>query len=474
MTKNIYPPVVSVLGHVDHGKTTLLDAIRKTDVAVREHGGITQRIGASRVETMYEGHKRAITFVDTPGHEAFAKMRSRGAQVADIGLLIISAMDGIMPQTRESIKLLQEAKIPFIVVLTKIDLPEANPQKIKQQLVKEAVMAEGLGGDVPVIEVSAKTGKNIKELLDLIFLVSAMQGVSKVSSEDPLCAIVIESKLDQKAGPKATIVVKKGTIQIKDQLQCEGITVSVRTIINDKGQHIQSAAVGEAVEILGFEKVPPVGEIIETVNSTKEVVNSTKETVETVHHVDQTKLSVILYADTQGSLEAITLALPKEVSVIAAKTGDVMSADVLLAKSTGAIVIGFNIKITPDILQLARTEKILVKNYSIIYQLLQELQDAAEGKMLAAQEEILGETQVLASFPFEKTKVLGVKVLDGRIARGDKVRLIRGEETVGESTVTSVRRGKEQISKIEKGSEGGIILTPFLDFTIGDMILCVR
>ncbi len=485
-SSNVFPPIVSVLGHVDHGKTSLLDTIRKTDIAGREHGGITQRIGASRVETLYEGQKRAITFIDTPGHEAFTKMRSRGAQVADIGLLIISASDGIMPQTKESIHLLKEAKIPFIVVLTKVDLQEANPQKIKQQLVKEDIMVEGLGGDVPVIEVSAKTGKNIKELLDLIFLVSELHGGLISSSSNPFKAIVIESKLDQKAGPRATLVIKSGTLNVRDVLSYDGIAVKVRTIINDKGGQVQSATVGDAVEVLGFEKVPPVGSIVgensEFSPSTQlrvkiqnsELTGKSVQSEEISLHADQAKLSIILCTDTQGSLEAIRYSLPSGVNVVMAKTGDIMSTDILMAKSIGAIVIGFNIKIRPDIVQLARTEKILVKNYTIIYQLLQELTDAAEGKMLAQQEEILGSAQILASFPFEKTKVLGIKVLEGRIARGDKVRLTRGEETIGEGTVTSVRQGKNAISKIEKDDEGGIILTPFLDFTIGDMVLSVH
>ena len=474
-----YPPVVAVLGHVDHGKTTLLDTIRKTTIAAREHGGITQKIGASQVEILHEGKKRKITFIDTPGHEAFSKMRSRGAQAADIGLLIISSVDGVMPQTKESIALLQASQLPFIVVLTKADAPEKNPEKAKQQLMSDGILLEGLGGEVPVIEVSAKTGKNIQELLELILLVLEM---AETPFEDkamlPLKGIVIESKMDQRSGPRATVVIKEGIMHLRDELTCDGIPVRVRTLLSDKGEQLQKATVGDAVEVLGFEKVPAVGGVVASKSAIKATVQPKEpETTvllkETVYHVDEEKLTVILSADTQGSLEAILQAIPPEITIISSKTGDITSADILLAKSIGAIVLGFNVKIPADVAHLARTEKVLLKNYTIIYELLSEITDAAEGKMLSMQEEILGEAKVLASFPFEKTKVLGIKVVEGRVARGDKIRIMRKEETVGESTITSVRQGKNQTSKIEKGAEGGIIISPFLDFTIGDMVLCL-
>ena len=488
-SKVTYPPVVAVLGHVDHGKTTLLDAIRKTDVALKEKGGITQRIGASFVG--------GITFIDTPGHEAFAQMRGRGAQAADIGILVVSSSDGVMPQTKESISLLLKTKVPFIVALTKSDLPDKNPEKVKQQLLKEGVMLEGLGGDVPIIEVSAKTNKNIKELLELILLVFEMNP-SKVSASDKLEGIVIESRLDTKSGPRATVVVKSGTLNLRDEIICGDTSCRVRTLLNDKGERLDKATIGEAVEVLGFEKVPKVGEIIMRKGEGKISAIVSEEILSSPQSVTQpwrsgtaasavpedffkkeekkAELSLVLCADNQGSLEAIVLSLPKEVHIMLQKTGEVSPADVLLAKSTGSILLGFNAKISPPVANLARQEKVLMKNYTIIYELLDEVADVLEGKQLALVEEIFGRAKILASFPFEKTKVLGVKVLEGRVAKGDKVRLMRpsadGDEIIGESAIISVRQGKNSISKVEKGLEAGVIISPFLDFTIGDMLIC--
>ncbi len=476
-----FPPVVAVVGHVDHGKTTLLDTIRKSTIAQREHGGITQKIGASSIEVLHEKVKRSITFIDTPGHEAFFAMRSRGAKAADIGLLVVSATDGVMPQTKESIAILLQAKIPFIVVLTKADLPDKNPEKVKQQLLKEGVMLEGLGGDIPVIEVSAKTNKNIVELLELILLVFDMHQnqFGQRSKDVAFEGIVIESKLDQKVGPRATIIVKNGSIHARDFIITDGKEGKVRTLINDQNKHIDVATVGDAVEILGFASVPAVGSVVKKSSEFRTQSSNLAEsppaiTTPNIMHHDKNALSIILIADTLGSLEAIQASLPKEIVVVLSKTGDIASSDVFLAKSTKSIIVGFNIVIKPDIMLLARTEKVPAKNYTIIYELLGELQDVLDGKALALVEEIFGKAKVLASFPFEKTKVLGIVVLEGRVARGDRVRLMRGEEVIGESSISSVRQGKNQVSKIEKGVEGGIILSPILDFTIGDMILCHR
>lgn len=471
-----FPPVVAVLGHVDHGKTSLLDAIRKTNIVSREHGGITQRIGASSVEVVHEGKNRKITFIDTPGHEAFSKMRGRGAQAADIGILVVSAVDGVMPQTKESIALLKDSNIPFIVALTKVDDPNKLLDKAKDQLLKEEVMLEGYGGDVPFIEVSAKTGSNVKELLDLILLVFDLKTAEISSStQGNLQAIVIESRLDQKKGPLASVVIKNGTLNVKDELFSEdGKLGRVRNLISADGGNVKEATIGEAVEILGFEKVPSVGSTITTL-SVEQIKKEEQPQAELPTSPFERQLNdsipIVLAADTLGSLEAVRYSLPEKAKLVKEKTGDIEVSDILYAKSTGAIVLGFNVKIKPEIQNLARTEKVLVKGYSIIYELIDEINDFVQGKLEALQEEILGIAKILASFPYEKTKVLGIKVSEGRIARNDKVRLLRNDEVVGESQVSSLRQGKEQVSKIEEGQEGGIILSPFLDFQIGDMIL---
>jgi len=481
-TSNSYPPVVAVLGHVDHGKTTLLDAIRKTNVAEREHGGITQKIGASEIEIDHEGKKRKITFIDTPGHEAFFQMRGRGAQAADVGLLVVSLVDGVMPQTKESITLLKNSKIPYIVVLTKSDDPKSLPDKVKDQLLKEEVMLEGYGGDVPFIEVSAKNGTNVKELLDLILLVFDIKKEANFypfKVDAPLMGIVIESKLDQKSGPKATIIIKNGKIKLRDEIYADNEKAKVKGIVSSLSKAMQEASVGDGVEILGFEKVPQVGSIVTNAKKEVEILEYKKEpestepeeSVSPFGEEDQNMISVVLCADTQGSLEAITNSLPEKVRFIVKKTGEIEVSDVLFAKSTGAIVLGFNVKVKPEVANLARTEKVLIKTYTLIYEMIDEISDFIQGKIEALQEEILGIAKIIASFPFEKTKVCGIKVAEGRIAKGDKIRLVRNDEGIGESHVGSVRKGKDQTSKIEQGEEGGIILSPFLDFTIGDVLI---
>lgn len=475
-----FPPVVAVLGHVDHGKTTLLDVIRKSSVAEREHGGITQKIGASSVEIEHDGKKRWITFIDTPGHEAFAKMRGRGAQAADIGLLIVSSVDGVMPQTKESISLLKASNSPFITVLTKSDSEQKNPEKAKQQLIKEEVLLEGYGGDVPVIEVSAKTGTNIKELLDLILLVSDLHPKqAEISSDSPLKAIVIESKQDPKAGAKASIVIKNGRIAVRDDITTNKVTGKVRSISSDTGIKLNEATVGEAVELLGFDKAPSVGDIVYKVSTDAKALADRSERapdeaseVSDRRAIDEGAISLILVADTLGSLEAISTSLPPKVNIISKKTGEITTADVLLAKSVGALVLGFNIKIKPDVAKLALTEKVLVKNYTIIYEMLDEIAEVVEGKRLSLLEEVYGVAKIQASFPFDNQTVMGIKVLEGRVAKGDKVRIERNDEIIGEGYINSVRTGKEQTSKVEQGIEAGIIIGPPLDFTIGDMVIC--
>jgi translation initiation factor IF-2 len=465
-----FPPVVTVLGHVDHGKTTLLDAIRKSNIAEREHGGITQKIGASSIEVNHEGKTRKITFIDTPGHEAFSLMRGRGVMAADIGLLIVSVTDGVMPQTKESIAHLKASKIPFIVVLTKSDLPDRNIEKAKQQLLKEQISLEGYGGDVPVIEVSAKTNSNIKELLDLILLVFDLNKTQfNFSSQNPLSGIIIESKLDPKSGPRATVIVKNGTIHVRDEIYCEGIKCKVRSLLNDLGQQLKEATVGEAVEILGFQSVPKVGGVVHSTSS--ETLETKEEKRLKVEELEEGLPSFIIVADTLGSLEAIIEALPKEIQIALQKTGDIETSDVLFAKSTNSIILGFNVKVKPDVLKLSETEKVLVRTYNLIYEMLDEIEDLLEGKRISMQEQVYGRAKILAEFPFEKTKVLGLAVLEGRVAKGDRVRLVHGEDVIGESNVTSVRQGKDQISKVEQGKECGVIISPLLDFTIGDMLI---
>jgi translation initiation factor IF-2 len=477
---NVFPPVVAVLGHVDHGKTTLLDAIRKSSIADREKGGITQKIGASAVEIVHEGAKRWITFIDTPGHEAFNKMRGRGAQAADVCFLIVSAADGIKPQTRESIEVLREAKTTFIVVLTKSDLPTANAEKVKQEVMKEGIQLEGYGGDTPVIEVSAKTGHNVKELLDLVLLMFDMHKSpnyeQEVTSASPLEAVVIESRLDNRAGAKATAIIKNGSIAVREEVQIDGKVFKVRTLLNTLGKPVQSATVGDAVEILGFTEVPAVGSIITDkehaeASTPKEAQQPLQKELIYRRQEEHKGISVVLVADSQGSLEAIVNAFPEGIKIVQQKTGEVTEADVLLSKSTGSILLSFNTKVKPDIMSFAFAEKVLLRNYEIIYEMLDEVSDALEGKLQSQMEQIFGTARIQAKFPYEKTFAFGIAVMDGRIAKGDRLRIMRGDDVVGETTINSLRVGKNPTSKVEKGHEPGLVLTGGLDIQVGDVIL---
>lgn len=490
------PPVVAVLGHVDHGKTTLLDAIRKTNIAAREHGGITQAIGAFMVdcsELLVHGkakHKTTlnepitnnyITFIDTPGHVAFARMRGRGVSAADIAILVVSADDGVMPQTKESIAHIKEANVPIIVVITKSDLAAANAERVKQQLVKEGIALEGYGGDVPVVLVSSKTGKGISDLLEVIILVSQMARVSgdpKGLSE----GVIIEAKRDRRKGVLVTIITKTGTLSVGDEVIAESVGGKVRALFTDAGQSVKEVPPGSPVEVLGFTDIPQIGAKVIHKNEAR-LPGRQKEAVkyagaaETLRKdSENVRLGVILKADTQGSLEAIVQNISQEdVKLILSATGDPTEADVLLAKASHAIVVGFNTSPSPSVVKLAETEGVIIKTYKLIYELLSELAEAiALFKGGKPQEFILGKAKILAIFPYERKKVAGCKVIEGRIAKGDKVRVEREEQVLGEARIASLRVGKEDVGKVDKPAECGILLSTSLDFDTSDMILSVR
>jgi len=425
------PPIVVVLGHVDHGKTTLLDAIRSSDVVSGEYGGITQSIGAYQVNN--------ITFIDTPGHEAFSAMRSAGTKVADIAVLVVAANDSVMPQTAESIKIIQETNTPYIVAINKIDLPEANFDKTVQDLLRHNVLLENYGGDVPFVKISAKNKTGIKELLELITLLAEVNEI-KGDPEAPLEFTVIESKMAKNRGPVSAIIVRNGTIKVGEN--------NVRALIDWQGKNILSAGPGTPVEVLGWAK-PPI-DLIQNRATTGEDLN------------------LILKADTNGSLTAILAKIPSNVKLIQNSTGEISDADVLLAKSTKAIILGFNVKNSAA--KLAENEKVLVRTYKIIYELLDELQDAANGMLMPVEtEEILGKGEILAEFPFEKLKIAGAKVTDGRFARGDLIRI-----NDQQSKIKSLRVGKEEVNKVEKGKDCGVLLDPQIDFKPGDDIIAYR
>lgn len=467
------PPIVAVLGHVDHGKTTLLDFIRKSNVASREHGGITQHIGAYQIETK----GRLITFIDTPGHEAFAKMRSRGASAADIAILVVDASDSVKTQTKESIEQIKTAGVPMIVAVNKIDLPAANINSVKQDLAKAGVQVEGFGGDVPIVPVSAKQGTGVPQLLDMILLVSDMKGLEG-QAEGQLFTIVIETRVDKGRGLVATLIVKNGTLRVGMPLY-EGAKqiAKVRAMFDEYGKGVAEALPSKPVELLGFTTLPSVGTMLShapgaaTIPIMKKSVSDMPDFLKPMEE-EEKKIKIILKADTAGSLEAIVASFPEQVTLVSTGIGDISEADVLLAKSSGSILIGFNVLAKPPVAKLAQTEKVIFRTYKIIYELLDELKDVVSGlKEVIAPERELGAGQIIAEFPFEKTRIAGTKIASGRLAKSDSVKIMRGETEIGRAKIKSIRHGKDDITRAEVGNECGVLLDQKLDFALGDAII---
>lgn len=481
------PPIVAVLGHVDHGKTTLLDTIRKTDIAGREHGGITQRIGAYQIELRTKNKKlRTITFIDTPGHEAFAKMRTRGASTADIATLVVAADDSVKPQTKESIDQIHAAGIPMIVAINKIDLPTANVDRVKGDLAKAGVQVEGFGGDVPVVEISAKQRTGIAQLQDLILLVADMKGLPS-EPDAPLEAVVIETRIDKGKGMVATVVVKKGTLIQGTMLYENTVSVGkVRAMFDEYDNGIKEAGPGKPVEVLGFSVLPRIGSLLkdnamypkETTLNHPTIPPSNPsglpDFLKPVAEQEKESLHILLKADTAGSLEAIGASFGERVKIVGAGIGEISEADILQAKSSHAIVIGFNVKISAAAAKLAQTEKVIIRSYNLIYKLLEEIDEVIVGlKDVLQTERELGKGMVIAQFPFDNLRIAGTKVVSGRLARGDTVKIMRGEEDIAKAKVKSLRRGKEDITKVEEGEDCGILFDRKVDFAINDAIIAV-
>ena len=491
------PPVVVVMGHVDHGKTSLLDRIRKTDVARREKGGITQHIGASQVE-LSNGKK--ITFLDTPGHEAFTTLRARGAKVADIAVLVVAADDGVMPQTIEAINHAKDAGIPIIVAVNKIDLPQANPDKVLRELSEHGLIPEEWGGDTPVVKVSAKTGEGIDELLEMITLVAELEEL-KANPKGKTKAVIIETKLDPKRGPVATAIVQNGTLKIGDIFVAGATHGRVRAMIDDKGRRLREAPPGTPVEILGFEELPEPGDILIVVPDEKtaktlaeqrkrqkeqEKLKGTALKLEDIYEKIQSgelkELKIILKADTIGSIEALKKALEDlstkkvKVSIIHSGVGAISESDIMLAKASGAIVIGFNTRPNPAARKLLEEEKVDVRTYGVIYDAVEDVKKALEGLLEPEKvEEILGQAEVRATFKIKKVgTVAGCYVLDGKLVRGAKARLIREGVVVYDGEIESLKRFKEDVKEVAKGFECGVKLKDFNDIKVGDIIECYQ
>ncbi|MCL4360673.1 translation initiation factor IF-2 [Patescibacteria group bacterium] len=498
------PPIVAVLGHVDHGKTTLLDAIRKTDIAGREHGGITQKIGAYQVKIpnptsqipspkkaqspklQVSKQERAITFIDTPGHEAFAKMRSRGASAADIAILVVAADDSVKPQTKESIDEIQKAGIPMIVALSKIDVPAANADKVKSDLARAGVQVAGFGGDVPIVPVSAKNGTGIDTLLSAIGDVAATCRLPD-DREAGCEAVVIETKVDKGKGPTVSVIVKHGRLTRADTLY-EGATEvgKVRAMFDEYGTALSDVPPGKPAEVLGFRTLPAVGSLIRTKAETPKAGErhhpaaaspappAMPDFLKPVDEQERQKLNIILKADTAGSIEAIELSLDERVRVVRSGIGEITEADILEGKANKAVVVGFSVPVRPAAGKLAETERVVYRSYRLIYELLEELAEVVAGlKEVTRKERELGKGQIIAEFPFDKDRIAGTKVLSGRLARGDTVKIMRQDAEVGRAKIKSLKQGKNDVTKVEIPAECGILFDRKVDFMLQDAIIAV-
>ncbi|MBI4037446.1 translation initiation factor IF-2 [Candidatus Curtissbacteria bacterium] len=467
--KNIRPPIVTIMGHVDHGKTTLLDAIRKTNVVAGEHGGITQHIGAYQVN--FEGKK--ITFIDTPGHAAFEEMRSRGAEAADVVILVVAATEGVKPQTTEAIRHIHKAKRPIIVAATKTDLENSNIEKVKKELQVQNVLLEEYGGDVPLVKVAALKGVGIKELLEMIELVWQLAPEPFLPNE-PMEALVVESFMDKNRGSVSTVIVKKGTLKVGQKIKVDGETITVRALVDDSGKQVKEAEPSKPVEILGFKKVLPIGSIVSDVIQIGEKRMQKSATLEEIISKSQDvrdNFKVIIKADVAGSLEAVLNNLPEKVLVVSSGLGEVTTTDITFAKVASSPILAFNVKIPGSIKAQADREGIVIKTYRVIYELVNDIEDVVEGFKAAQYEtKIKGKAKISQTFSVDGKEIAGVTVTSGKIHTGDTIILRRADNSEFETKIASLKKFKKDVESVTSGQECGIVFAPEVDFGEGDVI----
>lgn len=458
------PPIVVILGHVDHGKTTLLDKIRKTKVQEKEAGGITQSIGASMVTT---DAGEEITFIDTPGHAAFSKMRSRGVAAADIAILVVAADDGVMPQTKEALEYLLQTDTPFMVAVTKMDIEGVSSDKARAGLQAEGVVFEGGGGEVPLVEVSVPDSKGIDKLLEMVVLLAELNEISGDPAKE-FQGTVIETGKDRR-GPLVSAVVRQGTLNTGDELVSVNSEIKVRSLYDYAGQKTDKAKPGEPVQILGFKELPPIGSRLWT-GKPEQQIQKKNESAQ-IQKQEDGEVYAVIKAGSAGTLEAVSENLPEEIVVISSDVGDVTDKDVFLAKTSDKpFIFAFGSKIPGSVKKLAETEGVQIRSYNIIYELLDDIKEVIK----SGQTPIKGMAEIQASFPYNELKVAGSKVASGSISKGDTCILMQGEDEVGEVKVTSVRRGKNEVQQVKAGEECGIIFQPQLDFKEGDMLISIQ
>jgi translation initiation factor IF-2 len=497
------PPVVTIMGHVDHGKTTLLDAIRKTKVAQGEAGGITQHIGAYHVDVEHDGTAHQIVFLDTPGHEAFTAMRARGTRVTDIAILVVAADDGVRPQTIEAISHAKAAEVPIIVAINKIDKETAQPDRVKQELMEHGLVPEEWGGDAIMVPVSALGGDNLDGLLEMIVLVSEVEDLQ--ANPDRLArGTVIEANLDKARGPVATLLVQNGTLKVGDSLVAGPVLGKVRAMLDDRLQRVEAATPSFAVEVLGINDVPAAGDEFEVYPDEKaaravadkrmteqrqsrlqQAMASRRVTLNSLsvqaQEGDLKELNLLLKADVQGSLEAILAALQQlpqdevQIRVLLAAPGEISETDVDLAAASGAVIVGFNTTLAPGARQAADRLGVDVRDYEVIYNLLDDIQGAMEGLLDPEMvEEPLGQVEVRAVFPVRKGAVAGCYVLSGKVTRNCNLRVVRGGEVVYTGKLDSLKRMKDDVKEVAAGFECGIGIDSFSDWKESDIIDAFR
>ena len=486
------PPVITIMGHVDHGKTSLLDAIRTTNVVEGEAGGITQKIGAYQV--VKDGKR--ITFIDTPGHEAFTDMRARGAQVTDIAILVVAADDGVMPQTVEAISHAKVAKVPIIVAVNKIDKPEANPMKVKQELMEHGIVSVEWGGDVEFVEVSAKKKINLDGLLDTILITAEILEL-KGNVKKRAKGVVLESRLDPKIGPIADILVQEGTLKIGDVIVAGEVQGKVKALLNDKGERVNTAIVSQPVEVIGFNNVPDAGDtmyviqneqhakrIVEEVRKERKIQETTKKTIsleslsDQLKHEDLKELNLILRADSKGSVDALRDSLLKlsndevAVNIIQAASGAITESDIKLAEAAGAIIIGFNVRPTTKALKEAETNKVEIRTSGIIYHIIEDIEKALAGMLDPEfKEEYQGRIEIKKVFKVSKVgNVAGCVVIDGKVKNDSNIRILRDNVVIYEGKLASLKRFKDDAKEVVAGQECGLGVENFNDIKDGDVV----
>ena len=491
------PPVVTIMGHVDHGKTSLLDAIRKTNVVSGEAGGITQHIGAYQVAT----RSGLVTFIDTPGHEAFTSMRQRGAKATDVVVLVVAADDGVMPQTVEAISHARAAGVPIIVAINKIDKQSANPTKVRTELLQHEIVVEGMGGDTLDVEVSAMKGTNLDKLLETILLQAEVLDL-KANPNREASGLVVEAQLDKGRGPVATVLVQRGTLRLGDIFVAGSSWGRVRALINDKGEHIKEAGPSVPVEVLGLNSAPEAGDQFDVVptearareitdyrerkrrdsRGTTVVRTSLEQMMSQLSQAGRKEFPILVKADVQGSAEAIVQALEKigndeiRSRVVHYGVGGINESDVGLATASGAVVLGFNVRASGQARDAAERTGIEIRYYNIIYDLVDDIKAAMSGKLAPElRETFLGNAKILEVFNITKVgKVAGCQVTEGNVQRGAKVRLVRDNVVVHEGTLSTLKRFKDEVKEVQVGQECGMAFEGYQDMRVGDVIECFR